>query len=74
MIGFIVGADGRVARAEVVRSTHPSFEEPALEAVKTWQFDAGRKGGVPVNTRMEMPIRFSLSKDGKDAAPIENWF
>lgn len=74
VIRFVVGADGRVARAEVVRSTHPSFEAPALEAVKTWQFDAGRKGGVAVNTRMETPIRFTLSEDGKDAAPIENWF
>ncbi len=74
VIRFVVGVDGRVARAEVVRSTHPSFEAPALEAVKTWQFDAGRKGGVAVNTQLEMPIRFSLAKDDSSAAPIESWF
>lgn len=71
VIRFVVGADGQVATAEVVRSTHPSFEAPALEAVKAWQFDAGRKGGRAVNTQLEMPIRFTLSGD---ASPVENWF
>lgn len=71
VIRIVVDADGRVAKAEVVRSTHPSFEAAALEAVKAWQFEAGRKGGRPVNAQLEMPIRFTLSKE---AGAIGNWF
>jgi len=37
--------------------------EAAVEAVSKWRFEAGVKNGRPVNTRMEMPIVFTLSKD-----------
>ena len=42
----------------VVKSTHPAFETPALEAVRQWKFDPAIKGGQRVGCRMRCPIRF----------------
>jgi RNA polymerase sigma factor (sigma-70 family) len=38
------------------------LEAAAVDAVRQWQFDAGRKGGRSVNTRMTVPIVFSLAR------------
>ncbi len=58
---FIVGADGAVGNIEVV-SSHPGeiFAESAVNAVKRWKFEPGKKDGKPVVTRIRLPIRFEL--------------
>jgi hypothetical protein len=40
------------------------LEEAAVAAVEQWKFKAGQKGGRDVNTRLQIPIVFTLS-DGK---------
>lgn len=62
-VGFIVDASGDTRDAYIVRSTQREFEAAVLDAVARWKFKAGRKGGVAVNTRVEIPIPFSLQKD-----------
>ena len=57
---FIVDADGRVKEPKVQKSDHPSFDAPALNAVKRWRFDPGKVGGQPVQFRMRVPITFAL--------------
>ncbi len=61
LISFIVSVEGRVRRAEVVRSSNPGFDEPALDALMQWTFQPGMRNGIPVNTRMQVPIVFSLA-------------
>jgi protein TonB len=60
---FIVDMNGTVRDVEVIKSTHREFEKPAMDAVYKWQFRPGRKGGKAVNTRMQIPINFTLSED-----------
>ena len=55
---FVVGADGRVANANVEKSSDPAFDKPALEAVRKWKFEPGVKEGRKVSFKMRAPIRF----------------
>lgn len=61
-IDFLVDGTGRVQNAFVTKSTQREFEEPALEAVKRWGFDAGLKNGRSVITHMVVPIAFDPEK------------
>lgn len=62
IVDFIVDLEGRVRNAYVVRSLNPSFDDPAIEAVRRWKFEPGRIGERPVNTHMQVPIIFTLDE------------
>lgn len=53
---FIVNESGRVENARIQSSTDPIFERPALDAVKQWKFEPGRRKGEAVSFRMRVPI------------------
>ena len=73
LVEFIVDKTGRVRESHVVRSTHPGFSDLSAAAVLTWRFEPGYKNGRPVNTRMQIPIRFQLSDVGYPAnSPTRN--
>lgn len=57
---FIVDAQGRVdaPRVQESRGVDPIFERAALEAVKKWKFEPGKRNGKPVRFRMRVPITF----------------
>ncbi|MDF7823136.1 energy transducer TonB [Pontiellaceae bacterium B12227] len=55
---FIVDKTGRARDLKVQKSTHPSFNNPALKAVKQWKFEPGKRKGKPVQFRMRVPITF----------------
>ncbi|HOK66240.1 MAG TPA: energy transducer TonB [Anaerohalosphaeraceae bacterium] len=55
---FVVDEQGRVENPTVQSSTDPIFEKPALNAVKQWKFEPGRRNGQPVKFRMRVPITF----------------
>jgi periplasmic protein TonB len=63
LVEFIVDTQGNVRDPFVVRSSHPGFEQAALDAVLKWKFRPGRKGGAPQNTRVRQPLSFNLSAD-----------
>ena len=56
---FVVDERGRVKNPIVKKSTHPAFEQPALQAIRRWRFEPGRSGGKPVAFRMRVPITFT---------------
>jgi protein TonB len=58
---FLVDIDGKVLSPKVEKSTNPSFERPALEAVRQWRFEAGTRNGERVAFKMRVPITFSAS-------------
>ncbi|MDB6168849.1 MAG: TonB family protein [Verrucomicrobia bacterium] len=60
VVDFVVDLEGRVTQAFVARSMNPAFDEPALEAVRSWRFEPGRKGKIPVNTHLQVPVFFQL--------------
>jgi TonB family protein len=59
-IGFDVDPQGNVTSPEVIESSHPDFEAPAVEAVLKWKFKPGLKNGRPVFVHMRVPIIFEI--------------
>jgi protein TonB len=58
---FVVESTGKVSDLRVESSSNPSFDHPALEAIRRWKFDPGLKKGQPVSCKMRIPIRFQPS-------------
>ena len=54
-------ADGRVGQVGISRSTgHEILDRTALEAVRSWKFEPGRREGRPVAMSVAVPVRFVL--------------
>ena len=60
VIEFIVDTTGRVREPRVVSSTHQSFTDHALAAVKAWRYTPAYKDGRAVNIRIRAPINFKM--------------
>ncbi len=58
---FIVNQDGRVVSPQVQSSTDSIFEKAALNAIKKWKFEPGKRNGQAVRFRMRVPIVFPKS-------------
>ena len=55
-------ADGRVGQVEIKRSAgHDILDRAALEAVRIWSFEPGRREGRVVTMSVEVPVRFVLN-------------
>jgi protein TonB len=61
-VGFVVDTDGNVQNVCPVKSSRAEFESAATAAVSQWKFHPGMKDGRAVNTRMQVPIVFAISK------------
>jgi TonB family protein len=59
IVRLLVGPDGKVQSAEVVRSV-PPFDEPALAAVRQWEYEITRVDGQPVPVELTLPITFAM--------------
>lgn len=57
-VTFLVDESGRVAQPRVERSTDPTFDRAALDAVRRWRFEPGTRGGKKVSFKMRVPIAF----------------
>jgi len=61
-LDVLVDADGRPNNVSVSRSSGYSLlDHAAVEAVRRWSFEPARAGGLAVSSRVEIPVRFSLS-------------
>ncbi len=65
ILELIIGADGAVKKASVMRSSHPEFANAAFAAVQQWQFAPAQKDGVAVESRWRVAVNFSV--DSKEA-------
>jgi TonB family protein len=59
-LALVVRADGRPTNLRVARSLGMGLDEKALEAVRTWRFEPGRKDGRPVPVQIEVEVDFRL--------------
>src|SRR5262245_10995937 len=59
IIEATIDINGRVSDARVLRSI-PQLDEPALEAVRQWEFTTTQLNGVPVPVIMTVTVNFSL--------------
>ena len=69
VVEFVIGVDGSVVEARIVRSSRKEFEAPALAAVKKWKFTPGQIGNRAVGTRVSQVIKFMSAGEG----PVD-WF
>jgi TonB family protein len=61
IIESIIGADGRVQDARILRSI-PLLDQAALDAVKQWEFTPMMLNGAPVPIVMTMTVQFTLTQ------------
>jgi protein TonB len=62
-VEFVLDATGQVVHARALSSTDPRFEEAAVVGVLKWKFRPGIKAGRRVNSRMLVPIKFTIVED-----------
>jgi TonB family protein len=61
MLQARVDSQGKVSALTLVQSSGFSdLDQSALETVKVWQFKPARTAGIPVETSVNIPIRFYL--------------
>lgn len=59
MLEIVIGVDGRVGRARVLRSI-PQLDAAAIQTVHQWVFAPAIKGGRPVATLAQAPVSFRI--------------
>jgi len=63
LISVEIGGDGRASEVTLKRSSgFPLLDEAAIRAVRGWTFEPARAAGIPVSSRVDVPVRFSLSR------------
>ena len=60
IVDCVIGRDGRIRDAHVIRSSNSVFEQPALDAVQQWTFKPGTLYGQPVDTYFELTVTFTI--------------
>lgn len=61
IIEATISEDGRVINARILRSVH-LLDQPALDAVRQWEFTPSLVNGLPVPVIMTVTVNFTLSK------------
>jgi len=59
IVQLLVGPDGKVVSADIVRSV-PPFDEAALVAVRQWEYEPTKVDGQPVSVSLTIPITFAM--------------
>lgn len=64
VIRVLVDTDGAAAAVSVRSSSgHDSLDEAAAQAVKQWRFAPAHRGDIPVESYLDVRVRFSLDDD-----------
>ena len=59
---FVVGKDGTISDAEVIRSVNPALDEEALRVINSMPvWTPGKQRGKAVNVKYTVPVTFRLS-------------
>ena len=62
VLRFVVDSHGEVTDVEIVRADAVEFGRAGAEAMLRWKFKPGMKNRRRVDTRMEMPMSFTMEK------------
>ena len=60
LLEIVIGADGNVTTARILRGLGEGLDELALDAVRAWQFSPATRRGTPVAVRVEVIVEFRL--------------
>ena len=64
-----IDPQGHVTDLRVVAATHQDFAAPALEAVRSWQFDPALRDGKPIEVPLNAAARFRMTGGGRGRIP-----
>lgn len=64
MVQVNVDAQGTVADAVVLKSSHDAFNGPAIDALKRWKFKPAREDGKPIAIVITVPVKFAVDDAG----------
>src|SRR5215217_1248208 len=59
---------GAVSRVEVRESAGPVFDRAAMGAAVRWRFEPARRGGVPLEVQVDVPVQFTPARAGEALA------
>ena len=51
-----ISAEGKVTDAEIIKPTHPAYDQLLLRAAKGWLYEPARKDGVPIPSEKTVQI------------------
>ena len=60
VLWLIVGTDGRPRDISILQSLGMGLDEKAIEALRHWRFEPGRKDGIPVAVQVNVEVNFHL--------------
>ncbi len=60
VLSLIVDPQGRARDIHLVRSLGMGLDERAIEAVKKWKFEPGKKDGLPIRVQVNVEVNFRL--------------
>lgn len=60
LLQAVIGSDGRVTRAEILRSVHPVLDEAARRAALQYRYTPGLRNGVPETFTVQITVSFRL--------------
>jgi protein TonB len=61
LLRVYVAADGRVTEIAVDQSAgHPDLDRAAVDAVRRWKFEPGRRGSEAIGMWVRLPVQFVL--------------
>jgi len=59
VVRVLIGTDGRAKKAEVKESSgYQRLDDASVEAVLSWRYVPGKRGGVPEEMWVLVPIRW----------------
>lgn len=61
-VNVLVGPNGLVEQAVLVRGVHPTLDQAALKAAKRCRFEPGLQRGFPVRAWITVPYNFHLNR------------
>jgi TonB family protein len=60
VLGLIVDASGRPTAIRVINALGMGLDEKAIESVKNWKFEPGKKDGHDVSVEIAVEVDFHL--------------
>lgn len=57
---FVVDEYGNVIDVDILKSSDEIFEQPTINAIRSWKFSPGEKDGKPVKTRIKIRIPYEI--------------
>lgn len=64
-----IDTHGKIQDLKVVATSHEKFAEPAMAAVRSWEFRPATRDGKPVDIAANIGVRFRLESDKRGEIP-----